>query len=132
MSFRRGAACSLFDIRLESPVPDVIVLTGTPEESPGTLLKGKVLLSFQEGVSINRISLRFYGRAKVSWIRSTDITQMSLHSKSQKFDQEIFEREWNFLPFDSKHRVGAGNYEYNFETVLPGGEENVSKASANM
>ncbi|KAK9460539.1 uncharacterized protein V1516DRAFT_676988 [Lipomyces oligophaga] len=119
---RSSSSLSLFDIRLYSAEHDVIVVRGTPEESAGVLVKGAIVLSFMESVSVKRISLRLYGTVRMNW-QDTVQSARGITPRSNRYEKVIFEHTWNFLEWENKHvshTLSQGNYEYPFEMVLPG------------
>ncbi|KAK9240685.1 hypothetical protein V1525DRAFT_369840 [Lipomyces kononenkoae] len=120
---RSSSSLSLFDIRLYSADHDVIVVRGTPDESAGVLLKGAVVLSLIESVSVKRISLRLYGTIRMNW-QETVQSARGLSQRTNRYEKVIYEHTWNFLDWDgnrsTSHTVGQGNYEYPFELILPG------------
>ncbi|KAK9468916.1 hypothetical protein V1512DRAFT_258203 [Lipomyces arxii] len=126
MSFlqRTSSSLSFFDIRLYSADHDVIIVRGTPDESAGVLVKGAVVLSFLESVSVKRISLRLYGTVRMNW-QDTAQSSRGITQRNNRFEKVVFEHTWNFLDWEkgkpvTSHTIGQGNYEYPFEVVLPG------------
>ncbi|KAK9450245.1 uncharacterized protein V1518DRAFT_413339 [Limtongia smithiae] len=121
---RTSSSLSFFDIRLYSADRDVIVLRGTPDESAGLVLKGAVVISLIESVSVKKISLRLYGTVRMNW-QETIQSPRGLTQRNNRYEKVIYEHTWNFLEFlegakNTVHTVGQGNYEYPFEIVLPG------------
>ncbi|KAK9314620.1 hypothetical protein V1522DRAFT_408605 [Lipomyces starkeyi] len=120
---RSSSSLSLFDIRLYSADHDVIIVRGTPDESAGVLLKGAVVLSLLESVSVKRISLRLYGTIRMNW-QETVQSSRGLSQRTNRYEKVIYEHTWNFLDWDgnrnTSHTIGQGNYEYPFEVILPG------------
>ncbi|KAK9456673.1 hypothetical protein V1511DRAFT_219230 [Dipodascopsis uninucleata] len=120
---RTSSSVSYFDIRLQSADHDVIILRGTPDESSGILLKGTVVLSLLESVSVKRISLRLYGSIRMNWQEMIQ-SNRGLTQRSNRYEKIVYEHTWNFLDWEgsksSSHTIGQGNFEYPFEVVLPG------------
>ncbi|KAK9474838.1 uncharacterized protein V1510DRAFT_410802 [Dipodascopsis tothii] len=120
---RSSSSLSFFDIRLYSADRDVVIVRGNPDESAGVVLKGAVVFSVMESVSIKKISLRLYGVVRLNWQDSVQ-TARGLTQRTNRFERVVYEHTWNFLEWEgsknSSHTVGQGNHEYPFEVVLPG------------
>ncbi|KAK9389932.1 hypothetical protein V1515DRAFT_628730 [Lipomyces mesembrius] len=120
---RSSSSLSLFDIRLYSADRDVIIVRGTPDESAGVSLKGAVVLSLLESVSVKRISLRLYSTIRMHWQENVQGSR-GLSQRTNRYEKVIYEHTWNFLDWDgnrnTSHTIGQGNYEYPFEVILPG------------
>ncbi|KAL7273571.1 hypothetical protein RUND412_003556 [Rhizina undulata] len=106
------------DIRLDE---DVIVLRGSPAESAGALLRGRLAFCLRESVAVRSITLNLVGLKRLHWQeRASTVTGMTL--KSVKHEEVVYEKTWQFLEFDHKHPVTLrpDNYEYGFDVILPG------------
>ncbi|KAK9479640.1 hypothetical protein V1514DRAFT_291267 [Lipomyces japonicus] len=120
---RSSSSLSLFDIRLYSADHDVIIVRGNPDESAGVVLKGAVILSLLEALSVKRISLRLYGTVRLNWQENVQSAR-GLNQRTNRYEKIIYDHTWNFLNWEgsksASHTVGQGNYEYPFQVVLPG------------
>ncbi|ODV89187.1 hypothetical protein CANCADRAFT_11378, partial [Tortispora caseinolytica NRRL Y-17796] len=103
---------------------DVVVLRGSPTESAGYHLNGRLRLVTSESCSVRRITLRMYGTVRINWSESLLSAKGIANSKLAKFESVVFEKEWSFLDWaNSKnvlHTLSAGSYEYPFDTIIPG------------
>ncbi|KAF0482073.1 arrestin domain-containing protein [Gigaspora margarita] len=86
---------------------------GTPQESAGNVLRGRLVLELCEVTKIKSIKLTFQGKSKVVW-------QGDSTSKFQSEEKTIFQHDWIFLEQKKYHILAPGNYNWGFELVLPG------------
>lgn len=95
------------------------MLRGTPTEAAGVVLRGKVAFCLQDSLAIKGIHLKLVGVERVGWYEDVN------KSKSVRHEKIIYEKAWQFLDFEHDPKtsfvLGAGNYEYPFEHVFPGG-----------
>ncbi|CAG8806106.1 6684_t:CDS:2, partial [Gigaspora rosea] len=92
---------------------ETITMHGTPQESAGNVLRGRLLLALSEVTKIKSIKLTFQGKSKVVW--HGDST-----SRFQSEEKTLIEHEWVFLEQKKYHLLAPGNYNWGFELVLPG------------
>ncbi|KAG4305490.1 hypothetical protein PORY_001046 [Pneumocystis oryctolagi] len=111
---------SLFDIRLQTPLPYIIILRGNETEADDFLLKGSVVFSLNESITVKSIVFRFYGVNKVKWTELIMSSTKTPVERNQKQESLVFEKEISFLPFQGTKTIGKGNYEYPLEIVIPG------------
>ncbi|KAG0639464.1 hypothetical protein HOY80DRAFT_86908 [Tuber brumale] len=105
------------DIRLDD---NVVVLRGTPEESAGAVLKGTLAFCITESAAIRSIALSLLGVRRLHWQENSTASGISV--KPVKNESVVFVKKWEFLEFSHRNPVTLrpNNYEYSFETVLPG------------
>ncbi|PWW80793.1 hypothetical protein C7212DRAFT_355822 [Tuber magnatum] len=103
-------AVSYCDIRLDD---NVVVFRGTPAEAAGVALKGTLAFRVKESISARSIALSLVGTRKL---------QASISGGSVRSESAVFTKKWEFLEFSHRNPVtlGPGDYEYGFETALPG------------
>lgn len=111
---------SLFDIRLQTPLPYVVILQGSNFEAEDTVLNGSVVLCLNNSISVKSIVFRFYGVNKVKWTEVIMTSSRTPMERSQKQKSIVFERKISFLPFQGTKTIGKGNYEYPFKINIPG------------
>ncbi|RKU48625.1 hypothetical protein DL546_008929 [Coniochaeta pulveracea] len=119
-------ALTLFEIRLEN---DFIVFRGSETESSGQLLKGTVVLCLSAPLKIEDVHLRLTGTLHYAWTDSK-VTPTGIARDKVAPSPEIFlNHKWQpFAGIGSEDAsgstrgitLGAGNYEWPFELLLPG------------
>ncbi|CAG8520817.1 11145_t:CDS:2 [Dentiscutata heterogama] len=92
---------------------ETITMHGSPQESAGNALRGRLVLELSEATKIKSIKLSFQGKSKVVW--HGDST-----SKFQSEEKIIFQHDWVFLQQKKYHVLEPGNHHWDFELVLPG------------
>ncbi|KTW32843.1 hypothetical protein PNEG_04344 [Pneumocystis murina B123] len=120
ISGRLPHVISLFDIRLQTPLPNIIILRGNDTEAEGVTVNGSVVFSLNDSISVESIMFRFYGVNKVKW---TEVVMSSARmpvERNQKQMSLVFEKKISFLPFHGTKTIGKGNYEFPFEIHIPG------------
>ncbi|KAG5519313.1 hypothetical protein PMAC_001938 [Pneumocystis sp. 'macacae'] len=120
ISGRMPHVISLLDIRLQTPIPYVIILHGNETEAEDFILKGSVVFSLNDSITVKSIIFRFYGVNKVKWTEVVISSSRTQVERNQKQKSLVFEKEISFLPFQGTKTVGKGNYEYPFEIIIPG------------
>ncbi|CAO3632736.1 unnamed protein product [Mucor hiemalis] len=94
-----------------------LIMYGSATESPGCVLRGVMNLDLQETTKIKSITLDMVGKMTVSWTEGVG----NGHDRLFREEKSILDKKWTFLPKQQKmHILGAGNYSYEFEMVLPG------------
>ncbi|CCJ30464.1 unnamed protein product [Pneumocystis jirovecii] len=83
-------------------------------------LKGSVVFSLNDSITVKSIIFRFYGVNKVKWTEVVMSSAKTPIERNQKQKSLVFEKEISFLPFQGTKTIGKGNYEYPFEIVIPG------------
>lgn len=76
---------SLLDIRLQTPLPNIIVLRGNDAEAEGVTVSGRVVLSLNDSISVKSIMFHFYGVNKVKYCFNCKIVQYSGRLDGQKW-----------------------------------------------
>ncbi|CAG8731189.1 9855_t:CDS:2 [Dentiscutata erythropus] len=94
---------------------ETITMHGSPQESAGNALRGRLVLELSEAIKIKSIGLSFQGKSKVVWHGDSA-------SKFQSEEKTIFQHDWVFLQPKPKkyHILEPGNHHWDFELVLPG------------
>ncbi|CAO3621690.1 unnamed protein product [Mucor hiemalis] len=102
-----------FHINIEN---EHIILHGNVDESAGVMLRGSVVLNCHETTKVRTISLKFIGKAKVSWTEG-----LGSHQRHYKEEKTIIRHEWSFLaPNRKTYHLPEGHYKWDFELPLPG------------
>ncbi|CCJ28390.1 unnamed protein product, partial [Pneumocystis jirovecii] len=105
---------------LQTPIPYIIILRGNETEAEDFILKGSVVFSLNDSITVKSIIFRFYGVNKVKWTEVVMSSAKTPIERNQKQKSLVFEKEISFLPFQGTKTIGKGNYEYPFEIVIPG------------
>ncbi|ORY04170.1 hypothetical protein K493DRAFT_311465, partial [Basidiobolus meristosporus CBS 931.73] len=106
-------ATTILDIQLES---DTLIFNGSPSESAGALLRGKVVLRLKEPTKLRSLTLCLKGRAKTTWTESYGTKAFANYAK-----RKLIDHEWVLLePKKEGHLFPAGEYAYIFEYAFPG------------
>lgn len=126
----------LVNIRLQTPLPYIIILRGNNTEAEGVTVNGSVVLSINDSISVKSIIFRFYGVNKVKYnlydeifwvfkgIRWTEMVMSSARmpvERNQKQKSLVFEKEISLFPINGTKTIGKGNHEFPFEIHIPGG-----------
>ncbi|KAI9835907.1 MAG: hypothetical protein M1819_001805 [Sarea resinae] len=106
-----------FEIRLEQ---NVITLRGNGEEAASALLRGTVVLSLAEALTVKNIHLRLTGSSRIAW--AADLTHPSASGRYIKQESIFYKHDWMLLePGKRKSEIlPPGSYAYPFELVIPG------------
>ncbi|KAF2123549.1 hypothetical protein P153DRAFT_303627 [Dothidotthia symphoricarpi CBS 119687] len=112
--FGRNAATTL-EIRPDSPF---VVFYGEPSESQDAELKGKLILTNPESISVRCIRLTLTGTRKVSWHLTNTVSPQPISQKTNIHIDNI-----TLFPIgDSKnkaHKINAGRHEWDFSFKMP-------------
>ncbi|KTW25753.1 hypothetical protein T552_03366 [Pneumocystis carinii B80] len=111
---------SLFDIRLQTPLPYIIILRGNNTEAEGVTVNGSVVLSINDSISVKSIIFRFYGVNKVKWTEMVMSSARMPVERNQKQKSLVFEKEISLFPINGTKTIGKGNHEFPFEIHIPG------------
>ncbi|SSD60620.1 uncharacterized protein SCODWIG_02381 [Saccharomycodes ludwigii] len=84
----------LFDIRLNNADHDVLVFTGSPQESPSVLLSGTIVLSITEPMYVKSMSLRLYGMLRVRIPVTYNTANGGSITRINKYDKRFYEHSW--------------------------------------
>ena len=111
---------SYFDIRINSPYKDIILIQGSPLELSSIPLSGNLVISVRSDIVVKRISLRLVGRFKLEFLQVGRYKKNSSSLASLvKEKRKIFECYWDNLLVSSKG------------DVLVGGDESENQHSSN-
>ncbi|CAG8976450.1 hypothetical protein HYALB_00008039 [Hymenoscyphus albidus] len=117
-------SATLFEIRLDN---DILVLRGAADEASSQMLKGSVVLCLPAPLRVEDVHMRMTGHLRVGW-NDARYTPTGISNNKVESKAEIFNHLW--APFyggggpGSSSKGGilqAGNYEWPFELVVPGG-----------
>ncbi|ORX95757.1 hypothetical protein K493DRAFT_337205 [Basidiobolus meristosporus CBS 931.73] len=104
---------NLLDIQLET---DTLIFNGSPSDSAGALLKGKVILRLKEATKLRSLTLNLKGRAKTTWTESYGTKAFANYAK-----RKLVDHSWILLePKKEGYQFMAGEYTYMFEYVFSG------------
>jgi len=104
------------EIRLyENPV----YVDGSREEALGCVLRGEIIVTFNETTKVKKISLEMKSREQVSWCEDF-IFPLGGGNKLFQQTKTLLDQKWSLLK-DTKSRVfQPGRYVFQFELGLPG------------
>jgi len=108
---------SYYDIRLDSPYKDLILIQGTPLESTPISLSGKLIFSLNEDTEVKRIRLRLTGRFKLEFLQMSRKKGTGGMTSIVKEQQTLIECEWVNLLRSSKGNItinNIGGYDSNY------------------
>ena len=87
----------LFDIRLDTPDKDVLVLKGSSEEAPPVMLSGVVVLSVTEPIAVKKLNLQLYATITMHWEDKYRSSNGSIFKKPYSHTAVIFNYQWDSL-----------------------------------
>ncbi|KAF6005884.1 hypothetical protein HII12_005460 [Brettanomyces bruxellensis] len=87
----------LFDIRLDTPDKDVLVLKGAAEEAPPVMLSGVVVLSVTEPIAVKKLNLQLYATITMHWEDKYRSSNGSIFKKPYSHTAVIFNYQWDSL-----------------------------------
>lgn len=100
---------SYFDIRINSPYKDIILIQGSPLELSSIPLSGNLVISVKNEIVVKKISLRLVGRFKLEFLQVGRYKKNSSSLASLvKEKRKIFECYWDNLLVSSKGDVLVG------------------------
>ncbi|EJS43658.1 YGR068C [Saccharomyces arboricola H-6] len=103
---------SYFDIRINSPYKDIILIQGSPLELSPIPLSGNLVISVKNELVVKKISLRLVGRFKLEFLQVGRYKKNSSSLASLvKEKRKIFECYWDNLLISSKGDVLIGGDE---------------------
>ncbi|EDO15478.1 hypothetical protein Kpol_472p9 [Vanderwaltozyma polyspora DSM 70294] len=97
-----------FDIRINSPYKDIILLQGSPLEMEPYPLSGKLVFSLSDDITVKRVSLKFSGIFKLEFLqmgRYKDTGKLASIVKEKKI---IFECKWDNLLVSPQGKITIG------------------------
>ncbi|SMN18681.1 similar to Saccharomyces cerevisiae YGR068C ART5 Protein proposed to regulate the endocytosis of plasma membrane proteins by recruiting the ubiquitin ligase Rsp5p to its target in the plasma membrane [Maudiozyma saulgeensis] len=100
---------SYYDIRVDSPYKDLILIQGTPLESTPISLSGKLIFSLNEDTEVKRIKLRLTGRFKLEFLQMSRKKGTGGMTSIVKEQQTLIECEWDNLLRSSKGHITVNN-----------------------
>ncbi|CCC66790.1 hypothetical protein NCAS_0A02320 [Naumovozyma castellii] len=96
-SSKRNKKLDYFDIKIDSPYEDVIVIQGSPLESSNVPLSGKVIFSVTESIIVRRVSLKLVGLFKLDFLQMGKNKNNNGIASIVKEKKKIFECTWDNL-----------------------------------
>ena len=87
----------LFDIRLDTPDKDVLILKGTAEEAPPVMLSGVVVLSVTEPITVKKLNLQLYATIMMHWEDKYRSNNGNIFKKPYSHTAVIFNYQWDSL-----------------------------------
>ncbi|CCD24739.1 Art5p NDAI_0D04250 [Naumovozyma dairenensis CBS 421] len=96
---------SYFDIKVESPYEDLILIQGSPLESQPISLNGKLIIRLNEDIIVKKIGLKLFGNFKLDFLQTNNNGLTSIVKEKKK----ILECQWDNLLLNSKGRMIIGN-----------------------
>ncbi|CAI6519230.1 YGR068C-like protein [Saccharomyces cerevisiae x Saccharomyces kudriavzevii VIN7] len=106
---REREKITYFDIRIDSPYKDIILIQGSPLELSSIPLSGNLAISVKNELVVKRISLRLVGRFKLEFLQVGRYKKNSSSLASLvKEKRKIFECYWDNLLVSSQGDVLVG------------------------
>ncbi|KAI9890451.1 MAG: hypothetical protein M1814_003935 [Vezdaea aestivalis] len=115
-----SSAIKHLDIRLAN---SIVVFRGSTEDAAGQELKGKLVFCLTEPISVRRVSLTFKGNYQVGLVDGKLANQVGakpIYSSAKHCFHEDTLDFFGSADADPFEKLPAGNYEYDFQFVLPG------------
>ena len=100
---------SYYDIRIDSPYKDLILIQGTPLESQPITLSGKLIFSLNEDVQVKRVRLRLVGKFKLEFLQMSKKKGSGGMTSIVKEQQSLIECEWDNLLRTPKGYINVNN-----------------------
>ena len=100
---------SYYDIRIDSPYKDLILIQGTPLESQPITLSGKLIFSLNEDIQVKRIRLRLVGKFKLEFLQMSKKKGSGGMTSIVKEQQSLIECEWDNLLRTPKGYINVNN-----------------------
>ncbi|KAG0661130.1 hypothetical protein C6P45_001426 [Maudiozyma exigua] len=100
---------SYYDIRIDSPYKDLILIQGTPLESQPISLSGKLIFSLNEDIQVKRIRLRLVGKFKLEFLQMSKKKGSGGMTSIVKEQQSLIECEWDNLLRSPKGYINVNN-----------------------
>ncbi|KAF2825213.1 hypothetical protein CC86DRAFT_294995 [Ophiobolus disseminans] len=112
--FGRNTA-PVLEIKPDSPF---VVFYGESSESHETVLKGKLVLTNPEPISVRSVRITLTGTRKISWHLTNTVSPQPIANKTQFVTENV-----NLFPVDGSknkaHKINAGYHEWDFSFKLP-------------
>lgn len=97
---------SAIEIHLERE-PGVYLLRGNRDESPSVAVRGHVLISTPDTMTLRRVSLRLVGVLKIKWQEELPNRGSSATTYPIRYEKTVFEREFDDLDLSALPLSGA-------------------------
>lgn len=126
---------SYYDIRLDSPYKDLILIQGTPLETVPITLSGKLIFSINEDVSVKRIKMRLAGNFKLEFLQMSRYKGNGGLASIVKEQKPLIECQWDNLLHSSQGKITINNIDnkntnYN-DTSNPNSTDDVDLSDTN-
>lgn len=126
----------LFDIRLDTPDKDVLLLKGPPDEAAPVLLSGVVVMSVIDPITVKKLTLQMYATLDMHWDEKYKTGNGSVFKRPLRNTRVIFNFEWDPLNLQDflARRAEAkeeedqmdDNDENAYEESINAGDDNIS------
>ncbi|GME84374.1 unnamed protein product [Ambrosiozyma monospora] len=116
---------NLYDIRVQSPVKNCVIVKGSPEEASSVLLSGHVVFAIPEKITLKQIKLNLSGTYKLEFIEYLNSSQNA--TKVVKQEVPIMKCDWDNLLTSPEGFISQGTAQHNqrfplhpeLQTLLP-------------
>ncbi|PRT53214.1 Protein ROD1 [Wickerhamiella sorbophila] len=98
MPRRPNASPLAIDINLDRE-PGVFILRGSPEESPSVAVRGNVVITTPDSMTLKRLSLRLVGNLKIRWNESFTSRQSSNVQYPLRYEKVVYEQDYDDIDF---------------------------------
>ncbi|QLQ80781.1 hypothetical protein HG537_0E01360 [Torulaspora globosa] len=98
-----------FDVRVDSPYKDLVLINGSPLESNPVPMSGRVLFSLSQDMLVKRVTLKLIGKFKLDFLHMGRDKKRSGVTSIVKDHKTIFETRWDNLLVSSQGNTVIGN-----------------------
>lgn len=98
-----------FDVRVDSPYKDLVLISGSPLESNPVSMSGRVLFSLSQDMLVKRVTLKLTGKFKLDFLHMGRDKKRSGVTSIVKDQKTIFETRWDNLLVSSQGNTVIGN-----------------------
>lgn len=98
-----------FDIRVDSPYKDLVLIQGSPLESNPVPLSGRLVFSLSQDIVVKRISLKLVGRFKLDFLQMGRGRNSNGVASIVRDQSTILETRWDNLLTSPEGKVSVGN-----------------------
>ncbi|CAI6331808.1 unnamed protein product [Periconia digitata] len=113
--FFGGHSAPVLEIKPDSPF---VVFYGEASESQNAELKGKLVLSHAESMSVKAIRMTLTGVRKISWYTSNTVTPQPISQKQHFLTEHLTLFPVSGSPVKA-HKINAGTHEWDFKFKMP-------------
>lgn len=98
-----------FDIRVDSPYKDLVLIQGSPLESNPVPLSGRLVFSLSQDIVVKRISLKLVGKFKLDFLQMGKGRNSNGVASIVRDQSTILETHWDNLLTSPDGRISIGN-----------------------